>query len=687
MSAQNTNSHAEGRKVAWGGQNSAPDLTNIFDQPDNTTSSTDAAGEQNDGGAFANIFNEPTPPPAQKNNSPEPEGNNAFANIFDSETPSEPQQGTTEETSEPADDGAGLNELFGASTQPEVAEGLQNVFGETTPATPPTDSATEEPGAVPTEADKPFEGQQQTNDSPFGQTPDAAPDFTSDNPPPFGTPPSSDNSGAAASPFGEPTNTTPTQTPSDTATSGGGKRGMAAMRAAVAAQQEAGTALNAPTSDAILKLATEERYVRAAELEMEVARILGLGRGNDALVRFAKRQELTRDVKLEQQQRHEYGELLKPHLIQSGVTLNERDLELVLDIAYDEFLGIGPLGPLWRDPEVSEIMVSGPDKVTVERNGRLETTPVKFRDLQHLEEIAKTLSHASYDDRGVSPTNPLVTLQLPGARVQFVWKPLAVSKVAISIRKFMDLLGMDNLLELGSISPEMADFLRRCVESRATILVSGGTGSGKTTFINALSEFIPDTERVITIEDALELQLRNTHVESLVTKEAASADDRVLFGQDQLLKASLRMRPDRIIVGEIRDGAGCSVMLEAANTGHAGTMTTIHADSTDLALKRMGTLIRRVDDMPDEVARSEISTAIDVVVQVVRTRGKRYVSEISVVNAGDKANTTIIYRGDYPHGAQKPVFKRVNDVGADTGLAMKMLDAGHNPNTKEEQQK
>lgn len=479
---------------------------------------------------------------------------------------------------------------------------------------------------------------------------------------------------AAASPAKEaPTTATPTRS---------GR--VAAHRAVVEqARLEAGDAHAA--SPETLALANQTRYTHADVYEPLVTRLLGLGgSGDPAIQAFIRKIVLTRDRQVDRSQRLEYQELLQSHLAGSTIQIQTaEDLATVFDIAYDELIGIGPLGPLWRDDSITEIMVSGPDKVTIERHGRLEVTPVRFKNLGNLEETARRLGSASKDDRAISSTNPLVTMQLPGARVQFVWRPLAVSGVAITIRKFGALMGMDKLMALGALSEDVRAFLGDCVRARATLLISGGTSSGKTTFINALSELIPDTERVVTIEDALELQLRNTHVEAFVTKEAASADDRLLFGQDALLKASLRMRPDRIIVGEIRDAAGCSVMLEAANTGHAGTMTTIHADTPTLALTKMVKLLRRADPMPNEVAREEVATALDVIVQVVRVRGRRFVSSVAVVNRDEPGTTTEIFTADFPMGAQDPSFRQVAHPGADTALAQKMLEAGIDPSAWE----
>ena len=430
--------------------------------------------------------------------------------------------------------------------------------------------------------------------------------------------------------------------------------------------------------------ATASRYLNADRYQRHVDQLLGLAAGGDPrLQALINNLKLTRDKALDARQRAQYEEALMPLMQAHGVAFaSPSDHKPIFDIAYDELIGIGPLGPLWRDDDVTEIMVSGPDKVTVERNGRILPTPVRFQDSDHLERTARQLS-STIDDRTVSRNNALVTAQLPGARVQFVMSPVApTAGVIIVIRKFRDLFGMNDLLRFGSLDDSVAAFLCDTVAARANILVSGGTGSGKTTMINALSSFIPDTERVVTIEDALELQLSNTHVESLLTKESASGDDQLIIGQAELLRATLRMRPDRIIVGEIRDGRGCSVMLQAANTGHDGTMTTVHANTPDLAVERMADLLREERPLPDDVAKNQVTSAINVIVQIVKKRGRRYISAISVVNGGRDPHrqlTTPIFSGDFPVGAKNPVFVKVGSLGSDTELAQKMIDAGLDP--------
>ena len=237
-------------------------------------------------------------------------------------------------------------------------------------------------------------------------------------------------------------------------------------------------------------------------------------------------------------------------------------------------------------------------------------------------------------DRAVSRAIPLVTAELPSARVTFAFGAVVKGGLSITIRKFRPLLGLEDLLRYGSLDEAMVAFLSDAVRARAGILVSGGTGTGKTTIVNLLSSFIPDTERVVSIEDAFELKLANTHVVSLQTKEASSLDDTVSVSLSELLRNTLRMRPDRIIVGEIREGAGAMVMLSAASTGHDGTLTTVHANSADGAVnERLPDLIRQSrGGLETETILRSIINAFDLVIHVTRTRdGRRYLSEVSAL--------------------------------------------------------
>jgi len=351
------------------------------------------------------------------------------------------------------------------------------------------------------------------------------------------------------------------------------------------------------------------------------------------------------------------------------------DIETILDLVVDEISGISVLGELFRDPGVDEILVDRWDLVSVERGGQLERTPIRFRDPQHAESCARSLA-LKVSDRAVSRAIPLVTAELPSARVTFAFGSVVKGGLSITIRKFRPLLGLDDLLRYGSLDTDMAGFLRAAVQARAGILVSGGTGTGKTTIVNLLSSFIPDTERVISIEDAFELKLANTHVVSLQTKEASSLDDTVSVTLAELLRNTLRMRPDRIIVGEIREGAGTMVMLSAASTGHDGTLTTVHANSADGAVnERLPDLVRQGrGGLETETILRSITNAFELVVHVSRTRdGRRYLAEISALAGIDQAQGRIRLRPVFT-GEETPqgvVFSR-RELDPGTDLAHRM---------------
>jgi len=424
--------------------------------------------------------------------------------------------------------------------------------------------------------------------------------------------------------------------------------------------------------------AISERARRSDTQWNTVDRVLGAIGNNPGIQNKIRGYELTRDHNVDRAQRREFQDAATSVLHTAGVNVpNPRDVDLVFDMAYDELLGISVLGPFWRDDEVTEIMANGYNDIRIEASGRIIKTPVTFRDAAHLDRVSRDLAR-KVSDRSLSRTNPLITAELPGARVAFAYRPIVRSGVAISMRKFVPLLGMEALLRLGSLSADMADFLAEAVAARGTMLISGGTGTGKTTMVNALSEFIPAAERVVTIEDAFELTLANDHVVAMQTHERASADDETIIGQAELLIWSLRARPDRIIVGEIREGSGALVMLQAATTGHEGTMTTIHANSAEAALdERFVDLVREATTRPDDVARRSVASAIDLVIQVSRRRGRRYVSEISVVDSSCIHNGRIlpepVFVGELnPEG--QPVFSKVGDVRPDTDLGKKIAE-------------
>jgi pilus assembly protein CpaF len=392
-----------------------------------------------------------------------------------------------------------------------------------------------------------------------------------------------------------------------------------------------------------------------------------------------RKMQLTRDITVDAEQRRSFQKLLEPVLAKAQVVSNDpRDVEIIFDLAYDQMLGLGPLGPLWRDDSVTEIMINSYNEIFVSVGGRILDTPFELRSKEALMRMARDLA-SKVSARTLSAENALVTAELPGARVNFVYGTVTKSGAVITIRKFTKLFGVDKLLEFESLSEEMLEFLRDCVRARANILISGGTNSGKTTIINALSSFIPVNERVITIEDAFELSLSNHHVVPMQTKEKASGDDIIVISQSELMTNALRMAPDRIIIGEVRDDDAALVLMDAANTGHDGTMTTIHANNAYLALNdRLVVMMRSGRNIPDDVARRSVASAVNLVVQVRRIRGRRIISEISVVDSSYVIDGLIqprtIFTGRLDEEGT-PAFTRVGNLGSETDLAQRFDNA------------
>ncbi|MGH3037676.1 MAG: CpaF family protein [Gaiellaceae bacterium] len=297
----------------------------------------------------------------------------------------------------------------------------------------------------------------------------------------------------------------------------------------------------------------------------------------------------------------------------------------------DDILGYGPLEPFLRDESVSEVMVNGPDRIYVERSGKIETTSSNFVDDAHLLRIIDKI--VSQVGRRVDESSPMVDARLPdGSRVNAIIPPLSLRGPVLTIRKFSrDPYTMDDLINFGSVSAKAAHFLAACVQGQLNVLISGGTGTGKTTTLNALSAFVPGDERIVTIEDAAELQLQQDHV---IPLEARPAN---IEGQGEvkireLVRNALRMRPDRIIVGEVR-GAETLDMLQAMNTGHEGSLTTIHANSPRDALSRLETLVLTAGvELPHRAIREQISSAFDLLVQITRlVDGSRRISHVTEV--------------------------------------------------------
>ncbi|MDN5311915.1 MAG: pilus assembly protein CpaF [Thermoanaerobacteraceae bacterium] len=297
----------------------------------------------------------------------------------------------------------------------------------------------------------------------------------------------------------------------------------------------------------------------------------------------------------------------------------------------DEIMGYGPITSLLNDPEVSEIMVNGPDQVYVERNGILELTDVFFRDNDHVMNIIDRI--VSPLGRRIDESMPMVDARLPdGSRVNAIIPPLSLNGPVITIRKFSrDPFTVEDLINFGTLTPPMAAFLEACVRARLNIVVSGGTGSGKTTTLNVLSSFIPPSERIVTIEDAAELQLRQPHVVALESRLPNIEGKGAITIRD-LVRNALRMRPDRIIVGEVRSGEALD-MLQAMNTGHDGSLTTGHANSPRDMLSRLETMVLMAGmDLPVRAIREQISSAIDLIIQQSRLRdGSRRITHITEV--------------------------------------------------------
>ncbi len=332
--------------------------------------------------------------------------------------------------------------------------------------------------------------------------------------------------------------------------------------------------------------------------------------------------------------------------------LSAEDRRRLMAEISDEVLGHGPLQPYLDDPAVSEVMVNGPDAIYVERNGRISRTSASFADEDHLRQIIERI--VSRVGRRIDESSPLVDARLAdGSRVNAVIPPLAFSGSTLTIRKFSrEPLQVGDLIAFGTLSPEMAELLRACVEARLNIIVSGGTGTGKTTLLNVLSSFIPENERIITIEDAVELQLQQDHVVRLESRPA-NIEGRGEITIRELVRNSLRMRPDRIVVGEVRGGESLD-MLQAMNTGHDGSLSTVHANTPRDAIARLETLVLMAGmDLPLRAVREQVASAVDVIVQISRLRdGTRRVTHVTEVQGmeGDTVTLQDAFLFDYSAG-------------------------------------
>jgi pilus assembly protein CpaF len=379
-------------------------------------------------------------------------------------------------------------------------------------------------------------------------------------------------------------------------------------------------------------------------------------------------ERITDERQLAAQIRQAVGELLRTET----TPLSQLERESIVDQVLYEVIGLGPIEPLFRDKTVSDILVNGPRDIYVERRGKLQRVLASFRNDAHLLAVIDRI--VSRVGRRVDESSPMVDARLPdGSRVNAIIPPLAVDGPVLSIRRFGAELTPDRLVELGAMTQDMLTLLAGCVKARLNILVSGGTGSGKTTLLNALSSYIPGTERVVTIEDAAELRLQQEHVVRLETRPP-NAEGRGEVAMRELVKNALRMRPDRILIGEVRSAEALD-MLQAMNTGHEGSLTTVHANSARDALSRLETMILFAGTaLPDRAMREQISSALDLIVQVSRlSDGTRRVLSITEVTGmeGDMVSLQEVFRfrrlGVSPEG-------RVLGNFESTGLRPRFVD-------------
>jgi len=334
-------------------------------------------------------------------------------------------------------------------------------------------------------------------------------------------------------------------------------------------------------------------------------------------------------------------EILQELVMAESIPLNVAGRERLVTEVQHELFGLGMLESLMSDPEITDILVNTSTNVYVERKGKLEKSDVRFRDNAHLMQIIERI--VSQVGRRIDEASPMVDARLPdGSRVNAIIPPLALDGPILSIRRFgVEPLRMKDLIQLNTVAKEVAEVLKACVQARLNILISGGTGAGKTTLLNCLSNYIPQGERVITIEDSAELKLQQDHVVRLETRPP-NIEGAGTVTQRDLVRNALRMRPDRIIVGEVRGGEALD-MMQAMNTGHDGSISTIHANSARDALSRLETMMLMAGvNLPDKALREQISSALDIVIHLARlSDGSRKLMELSEVTGMEGATVTM----------------------------------------------
>jgi len=398
-----------------------------------------------------------------------------------------------------------------------------------------------------------------------------------------------------------------------------GVASLGAVPGSVAPKDAASTPAPGPSAPAEMSLA-DRRASLNTDLKVELHQKL-IDRINLGALETMSREQVGREI----------GDIVQEMLKELNHALNLGERKQLVEDILDELLGLGPLEPLLKDPTITDIMVNTANIVFVERRGQIEETRARFADDRHLLRIiGKIVSNVG---RRIDESSPMVDARLPdGSRINAIIPPLAVDGPILSIRKFSKIpIDMDKLVGFGSMPPHAAEVLRGVVASRRNVLISGGTGSGKTTMLNAMSASIDGRERIVTIEDSAELQLQQRHVVRLETRPA-NIEGKGEVGQRDLVKNALRMRPDRIILGEIRAGEAFD-MLQAMNTGHDGSMTTVHANTARDALSRVEQMIGMSGiDISPKSARAQIASAIHIVLQLERlSDGRRRLTSLAEV--------------------------------------------------------